>query len=154
MKSVLHACASLGSLGVHFGVTTSSYTGEHFSSRFFSWFAENDITNVAIISGLLDSRDYEGLNWLLTSSQSMFENFGANPDDTSGLNENGDAAQNGYWEIFDMIDLLAGEFGTWIKAHDIYPSIVMNYFIHLRPGPDDGSIGQPAGIDLSFKLFS
>ena len=144
MESVFQALSFIGSLG---GAYDSFSAGEKFASGINTWFAENDVHNSLIISDMLNSKNFGGLDWLLRVSLTI--SWG-----NSELNENGDAAQNGYWEIFDMIDLLAGEFCTWIKAHDIYPSIVMNYFIHLRPGPDDGSIGQPAGIDLSFKLFS
>jgi hypothetical protein len=48
----------------------------------------------------------------------MMEDFGGQ-NGTGGngtgdwFNDNGDSYQNGYWSLFDMVDLAAGANGTW-----------------------------------------
>ena len=45
------------------------------------------------------------------------------------------------------------EFSPQIFAHDVYASVVMNYFMHIRLGPGPGSIEQAGGIDVNALLF-
>jgi hypothetical protein len=70
------------------------------------------------------SQDLEGIEnlsrfrILLTASENMMEDFGGQ-NGTGGngtgdwFNQNGDSYQNGYWSLFDMVDLAAGANGTW-----------------------------------------
>ena len=128
MESVFQALSSIGSLG---GAYDASSAGEKFASGINTWFAENDVHNSLIISDMLNSKNFGGLDWLLRVSLTIsWEN--------SELNENGDAAQNGYWSFYHMIDHVAGDSGSWNlfgkSSNNIYTKYLSSFFAKSGQG--------------------
>jgi len=104
MDGAAQAISEMNSLG-------GGYSGENFAKGIQDWFDANDANNSAIVEQILNSGEYEGLDWLLTAGDSMYQSFGGNNRNGSGgANYATDA--NGYWNIYDMIDLVSNG-GQW-----------------------------------------
>lgn len=111
LGGVAQAIAEMGSLS---GGGGAAYAGDNFASGVSGWFAQNDGNNSAIVDELLNSGAFEGLDWLLTAGESMMTDFGGNSGGNGSMSDfaGGNAQQNGYWQLYDMIDM-ASNGGNW-----------------------------------------
>ena len=102
------AAQAIASMG---GFSGAPFAGDQFASSVQGWFDANNGNYSGIVSEILNSGAFEGLDWLLTAGEFMYTDFGGNNRNGSG-GGNFATESNGYWQIYDMIDLVSVN-GSW-----------------------------------------